>query len=228
MASDTKPRIFSNTTLLALGVAVNALIGLYITRTLARYLGVAAYGQYALAFVYLNFSAVIANFGFDSILIREIARDKEGANVSVTAGIALKLAFATAAFLLGSLYVLSRGYSSAYAGAVVLLLLTHYVAAFDTFEIVHKAHLRGGNVAAGSIISQALTLGVVLWGRAHGWPLEALIGAHLFVRIPRAAFFYFRLRAVSPFRWSWDPEKTRFILRESALIGLEFRRVLFR
>ena len=155
MPSDTKSRIFSNTTLLALGVAVNALIGLYITRSLARYLGVAAYGQYALAFVYLNFSAVIMNFGFDSILIREVARDKEGANVSVTAGIALKLVFATAAFLLGSLYILSRGYSPAYAGAVIFLLLTHYVAAFDTFEIIHKAHLRGGNVAAGSILSTA-------------------------------------------------------------------------
>ena len=86
MTADTKPRIFTNALLLGIGVAVNALIGLYVTRALARYLGVAVYGRYALAFVYLNITAVIANFGFDAILIREISRKNEDANRLVTPG----------------------------------------------------------------------------------------------------------------------------------------------
>jgi len=84
-ADRTKARIFSNTALLTAGTLVNALIGLYITRALARYLGVADYGLYTLAFVYLNFTAVIANFGFDAILLREAARDKENTSSIVTA-----------------------------------------------------------------------------------------------------------------------------------------------
>ncbi|MDA0999772.1 MAG: flippase [bacterium] len=220
MENDLKPRIFSNSALLVLGVAVNALIGLYITRALARYLGVAFYGQFALAFVYLNFTAVIANFGFDTILLREVARNKDQSNPIVTAGIVLKLVFATAALLAGAAYLFSRDYDPAYTWAVVFLLLTHYVAAVDTFEIVHRAHLRGGNVAAGSVISQLLTLGVVLFGRQNGWPVEWLIAAHVFVRMPRALFFYFRLRGVAPFRWMWEREWVRRILKESAVIGL--------
>ncbi len=220
MTADTKPRIFTNALLLGIGVAVNALIGLYVTRALARYLGVAVYGQYALAFVYLNITAVIANFGFDAILIREISRKNEDANRLVTAGIALKLCFATAAALLGGAYILTRGFPPAYTLAVLFLLLTHYVAAFDTFEAVHRANLRGENVALASLASQLLTLVVILWGRARGGPLEWLIASHLFVRIPRGAIFCLRLRPLSPFRWSWDPGTARFILREGGMIGL--------
>lgn len=220
MENDLKPKIFSNSALLALGVIINGLIGLYITRALARYLDVALYGQFALAFVYLNFTAVIANFGFDTILLREVARHKDKSNPIVTAGIALKLVFATAALLAGGVYIFSRGFDPAYTWALAFLLLTHYVAAFDTFEIIHRAHLRGGNIAAGSIISQLLTLGVVLFGRQNGWPVEWLIAAHVFVRIPRALFFYSRLRVVAPFRWAWEREWVRRILKESAVIGL--------
>ncbi|MFQ5692446.1 MAG: flippase [Nitrospinota bacterium] len=220
MGEDTKARIFSSTSLLTVGVVVNALIGIVIARALARYLGVAGYGQYALAFVYLNFTAVIANFGFDAILIREVSRSRENANVFLTAGIVLKLAFGAGAVLLGGLYVAFRGFAPGYTLAVWLLLLTHFVAAFDTLEVAHKAHYRGGSAALGSMCSQLLTLGVVLWGRSAGWPLEWLIVSHVAVRIPRAGIFYLRLRSYAPFHWTWDAAKVRFVLRESAVIGL--------
>ncbi|MEK6710733.1 MAG: flippase [Nitrospinota bacterium] len=220
MAADTKARIFSNTGWLAAGAAVNALIGLYITRALARYLGVADYGLYALAFVYLNFTAVIANFGFDAILIREVSRDKDQAEPLVTAAIALKLGFALLAVAGGSLYVAWRGFHPAYAAAVVCLLLTHFVAAFDTYEIVLRSRLWGGNVAAASVLSQALTLGIVLWGRGRGWPLAWLIASHLLVRACRALFLYLSLRTRLPFRWRWDRGRALYLLKESAVIGL--------
>ena len=221
MAADrTKARIFSNTAWLTAGTAVNALIGLYITRALARYLGVADYGLYALAFVYLSFTAVIANFGFDAILLREAARDKENTSSIVTAGIVLKLVFAVPAVAAGAAYLLARDFPAGYAAAVVLLLLTHFVAAFDTYEVVHRARLWGSTPALASVLHQALTLGVVLWGRARGWPIEWLIASHLAVRIIRTAFLYLRLRARMPVRWRWDRGRASFILRESAVIGL--------
>ncbi|MBI3127336.1 MAG: flippase [Candidatus Tectomicrobia bacterium] len=221
MAADrTKARIFSNTAWLAAGTLVNALIGLYITRALARYLGVADYGLYALAFVYLNFTAVIANFGFDSILLREAARDKEGTDSIVSSGIVLKSAFAVPAVAAGALYLAGRDFPPAYTVAVIFLLLSHFVGAFDTYEIVLKARLRAQNVAAASVLSQLLLLGAVLLGRARGWPLEWLIASYVFVRLPRAAFVYLRLRREISLRWRWDPAHARFVLRESAVIGL--------
>ena len=215
-----KARIFASTSFLTLGVVVNALIGILIARTLARHLGVAGYGQYALAFVFLSFTGVLVNFGFDTILIRELAKDEKHANALLTAGIVLKLLFAAGAVGVGTLYVLSRGFPPAYTGAVAALLLTHFVAAFDTFEVAHKARLRGGSVAIASVCSQLLALGIVLTGQAADWPLEWLIVAHLFVRVPRAALLYLRWRAFAPFVWTWDRERTRFILRESAVVGL--------
>lgn len=221
MAADrTKARIFSNTAWLTAGTIVNTLIGLYITRALARYLGVADYGLYTLAFVYLNFTAVIANFGFDSILLREAARDKERTDSIVASGIVLKSAFAVPAVAAGALYLAGRDFPPSYAAAVTFLLLSHFVGAFDTYEIVLKARLRAQNVAAASVLSQLLLLGAVLWGRARGWPLEWLIASYVFVRLPRAAFVYLRLRREIPLRWRWDPAHARFVLRESAVIGL--------
>ncbi|MBI1724656.1 MAG: flippase [Candidatus Tectomicrobia bacterium] len=221
MASDrTKARIFSNTAWLTAGTIVNTLIGLYITRALARYLGVADYGLYTLAFVYLNFTAVIANFGFDPILLREAARDKEGTSALLTAGIVLKLLFAVPALAAGAAYLLARDFPPGYAAAVVCLLLTHFVSAFDTYEVVHRARLWGGTPAMASVLFQALTLGVVLWGRARGWPLEWLIASHLLVRAARAGFLYLRLRAQMAVHWRWDRGRALFILRESWVIGL--------
>ena len=111
-----KARIFASTSFLTLGVVVNALIGILIARTLARHLGVAGYGQYALAFVFLSFTGVLVNFGFDTILIRELAKDEKHANALLTAGIVLKLLFAAGAVGVGTLYVLSRGFPPAYTG----------------------------------------------------------------------------------------------------------------
>ena len=89
-------------------------------------------------------------------------------------------------------------------------------AAFGSFVVIFFVAL----FVFGAVLAVFLTLGVVLWGRAHGWPLEWIIASHVFVRMPRAAFYYLRLRAVDPFRWSWDPERARYVLREAALVGL--------
>ena len=38
--------------------------------------------------------------------------------------------------------------------------------------------------------------------QAADWPLEWLIVAHLFVRVPRAGLLYLRWRAFAPFVWT--------------------------
>ena len=40
------------------------------------------------------------------------------------------------------------------------------------------------------------------------------------MRVPRAGLLYLRWRAFAPFVWTWDRERTRFVLRESAVVGL--------
>ncbi len=58
-----KARIFASTSFLTLGVVVNALIGILIARTLARHLGVAGYGQYALAHRFIDMALLGALAG---------------------------------------------------------------------------------------------------------------------------------------------------------------------
>jgi O-antigen/teichoic acid export membrane protein len=71
-------KVAYNTTFQLLGKIVTTLLSLYIVRVLTRYLGVAGYGMYTTIFAYVSFWAVLADFGYYWVIVRELS--KPGAN----------------------------------------------------------------------------------------------------------------------------------------------------
>jgi len=62
--------------LLASNIVVK-LIGTYTAVAVARYLGDVGLGQYSFAVAFVSFFAIFANFGFDALLTRDIAKNKD-------------------------------------------------------------------------------------------------------------------------------------------------------
>jgi O-antigen/teichoic acid export membrane protein len=58
---------------------VRVLVGMFVNVWVARYLGVAQYGQLAYILAYLTFFQVVATLGMDAIVVREIAIKKNAA-----------------------------------------------------------------------------------------------------------------------------------------------------
>ena len=71
-----KQTIFKNTFWLAVAEIIQKVVGFLIIVWLARHFGPATYGQWAFALSFVALFAVLSDFGFSTLTIREIARDK--------------------------------------------------------------------------------------------------------------------------------------------------------
>ena len=73
---NTVQRIAKNTGVIIAGDVLNKAIGLLVVIFLVRYLGAVGYGKYAFVFAFLTFFGIITDLGINTILVREISRDK--------------------------------------------------------------------------------------------------------------------------------------------------------
>ncbi len=70
-------KIFTNTALLITSSVINMGISLMTTALIARDLGPELYGKYTFGLTYILLFSVLANFGIETLFVREAARDKE-------------------------------------------------------------------------------------------------------------------------------------------------------
>jgi len=71
-----KQTIFKNTFWLGVAELIQGGIGFFISIWMARFFGPAVYGQWAFALSFVTLFSVFADFGFSTLTIRELARDK--------------------------------------------------------------------------------------------------------------------------------------------------------
>jgi O-antigen/teichoic acid export membrane protein len=69
-------RIIKNTSALAFGEIITRILSLILIIYLARYLGDTGFGKYSLAFAFTSLFLVITDPGVNTVVIRDIARDK--------------------------------------------------------------------------------------------------------------------------------------------------------
>lgn len=78
-------RIFTNTFFQFGSKFFSVLLAIITVSLLTRYLGTEGYGNFTLVFTFLSFFAVISDFGFNQIIVREFAHEKEKSdNVKAT------------------------------------------------------------------------------------------------------------------------------------------------
>lgn len=69
-------KIIKNISALALGELVTRILGLVLVIYLARYLGETGFGRYSFAFAFTSLFLVVTDLGMNTIIIRDIAREK--------------------------------------------------------------------------------------------------------------------------------------------------------
>lgn len=77
----------------------------------ARYLGDSGFGKYSFVFAFLSFFAVFITFGMDTLIIREVAKDKSKSNTYLVNTAVLKGLFSVTSWLiiLILIYLLNKG-----------------------------------------------------------------------------------------------------------------------
>jgi len=162
-------RILRNTVALFLGHATTALAGIATTILVARFLGDVQFGRYAFAVAFTTLFSVGMTFGYETLLIREVSRDKAGAAsfISRTSGLVVVSSLATFGLLF--LIIRAMGYPEETQQVVYLIglscVLTSVASIYRvSFRAFEKMQYEFRTLLARNVLKLCGVLAVLLLG----------------------------------------------------------------
>ncbi len=185
------------------GRGAERLLRLAVIVVLARTLGVRGFGVYSLAFAFAEVFAVFTDVGLYTILVREIARDREGAPRLLGSALLLKVLLAILSWLAAwvvSIQTIPAGeplWSTLVAS--FLLFVSFRVASFRMiFDAPFEAGLKMSVPIALGVGSEFLSSACLIAAAWARWPIPALIGVQLAAYLP--GFFILARRSFREIR----------------------------
>lgn len=207
-----------------LGKGAERVTRLAVIVVLARLLDPRGFGAYSVAFAFAEIFAVFTDLGLNAVLVRELAKDRDGAPRLLGAGVVLKLIFSILSFAAAwaaAFLALAPGELRASAlAATFALFLSFRVASLRwVFEAPFEAGLRMGAPVAIGLASELLSAACLLGAAWAGWPLPALIGAQLAALLPGCLLLARRAAAEVRPRLAFDPALWGRLLRAALPVG---------
>lgn len=198
-----------NTGILAVLEIITRITGMILTIAIARTLGAADFGLFTFAFSFGGLFAMLARFGLDWLVTREVARDYEGTGSYLGSVLVIETALSTIAMVLMLAIPLAFGYQPsripivAIAGAIMLLdssirLIASFFRAYHRmeYEALVRTFLR--------VLNVSISLAVL----CLGYSVMALVVAQLavFALALSLSLFIVRRKIAKPvFTLRWHP-----------------------
>ncbi|MEX2013155.1 MAG: flippase [Candidatus Levyibacteriota bacterium] len=113
-------KIGYNTSVQLIGKILSVLLSVITIGILTRYLGTSGYGNFTLVFAYMSFFAVIADFGLQLAMVRELADKKETAEKLYGTYFWLKIILVLLSTLLAFIFLLFFPYSPMLKSAILI------------------------------------------------------------------------------------------------------------
>jgi Membrane protein involved in the export of O-antigen and teichoic acid len=140
---------------------VRLLLGLLVSAWVARYLGPEQYGELAYVLAYLAFFQAIAILGMDSIIVRDIAKDKTNASSILGTAFVLRLSVGILCWLVAILgMALTNGlddrsvYITALSGAILVFQ------AADTVDLWFQSQSQSKRTVIAKLIAYSTSNGI--------------------------------------------------------------------
>ena len=161
--SRTAKTVAWNTFVQGLAKALSLVLSLGVTMLLTRHLGVAGYGSFVAVFVYMTFFASFADWGTQTILIRELAREPASFERQVGAALTLRLGLSLSAALVAAATVpiFYSGQPQVLVGVVIALPTLLFGSISSTVAAAFQSQLRMGRVAIAEIAAQLVSTGIL-------------------------------------------------------------------
>jgi O-antigen/teichoic acid export membrane protein len=139
---ETVRRVAKNTSIVLAGKIINGSIGLLTAIILARYFGARDFGLYSFIFAYLAFFVIITDIGINTILVREISRDRAKADKLIGNAIIIKFILSLSAFCLGCLIITILPYSFNTKLLVYIASLSFLLSFRSLYLLVFEVNLK--------------------------------------------------------------------------------------
>jgi O-antigen/teichoic acid export membrane protein len=113
-----------------IATVVIRLISAFVIILLARRLGAAGFGQYSFAVTFVGFFALFTSFGFNSLIIRDVAKDKSLTSKYINNILSIKILFSILAMIVLAISSFFIGKSDIVVTAIYVLGIELVVASF--------------------------------------------------------------------------------------------------
>ncbi|MGI6103360.1 MAG: flippase [Patescibacteria group bacterium] len=217
----TTRAIASNTIVQAVGKALTVGLSLALIAILGRLLGIEGLGAYTTALAFLSLVAIFADFGFFTILVRELSlpsRDQAHALGNVL----------TLRFLL-ALGVYAAGYGASFAfnypplvllGIAILLLGQFAQTMQNTLIAVLQARLQMRLAVIADVVSRGLLVALVAWIAARGGGLVEVFWITTVAYVVGLLITFVLTNRLIPVRLRVDLAYWRYLVVETLPLGV--------
>ena len=177
-------RVAKNTFVLFIAQIISAILSILLGIFIARMLGAVALGKYSFAYTFVIFFSIFLDLGYNTLLIREVARDKSKANKYVSNMLSFRAVSAIIIFVFIVVTINLMGYPSDTKNVVYLFAVYIFLESFSNiYKVTFRAFERMEYEAAISICSNILRVSLALAVLFFGYGLVAIALVFIFSNI---------------------------------------------
>jgi len=172
-------KVAYNTVVQVVGKVLTTLISLVLIAALTRYLGVSGYGSYTTIFAYIQFFAVLADFGFFWFFLREISKPEAEINKITGNVLAFRTLVAIGIFALAffvGLFI--PQYHDIRYGIGIIAGASFWMALNGTYVGIFQSKLRMDKAALTDVLGRLVILGIVFYQIKVGTNLTQILWAY--------------------------------------------------
>ena len=214
-------RVAKNTGIFIGGNLLFKLISLIVTIYLARYLGVADYGKYNFVFAYLAFFMILPDLGLDTILIREISRDKSTASKLIRNAYIIKSILAASAIVLSMIIITLMSYPE---DTTTCIYIAAFILLFQSFSglysSIFQANLRMEYDISAKLVFRVLSACLIFWVIFSHGTLAQIMVIVVFSESIRTLISYMFSRKFVKLRFEIDFKVCKYLIKESLPLAL--------
>jgi len=220
MATYTK-KIAINTLVQIIGKGITTAIAVVMLAYLARYLGVNGYGEYTTVFAFLGFFAIIADMGFYTVAVREMAKDPESSAKVIGNIFSLRLVFALVLLIAPLVGFFIPSYSEAVKiGIVIATFSSLFVLLNQIFVSIFQVHLRMDRSVISDVSARLVLFALTIVFINLKLSLQFFILANVIANLVLVLISFAMSRKFLVSRPQFDFKYWKFILKESLPLGI--------
>ena len=213
-------RVAANSFVVFLGQVVTLGANAAFTILFARALGQNRFGLFSYALVFVSIFAIIADFGMQTILVREIARPRWQPSELLGNAVVIKIILSLLAITVTILVAWLAGYPQELFFIIIILTLSIPVTyKFYTlraiFEAPFSASLKMTVPVLCQLFDSLLLVGITYTLMRSGASLEKLVMGYVLSNLPGLILTIYAAARRVPFRFAINKELSWFLLRES-------------
>lgn len=213
-------KIGVNTSIQILGKAISIILGFISVGLLTRYLGQEGFGNFTLVFVYLSFFGVLANFGLQLTMVRDLAKKDKLPKEIYGTFFWLKIFLVVFATILAIILLVFFPYSRFLKIGIIIASIGVAMGILNTYgTVIFQADLRLDLVALLDVLVKIVTVGCIILFVWLGLGFYSILNTILIGNLAGAVLIIFLLKKFIPFNLKFSFNLVKKIIRKSIPIG---------